>query len=144
MKTNPFNTIMQLINSNDLRLLKKIAAMLYFYPIAKDPDHGVKVRQNFAFSFLIAFFIYLSGFDSFSFSKIPMTDSLDNFSLGTPQKNYIKQYNRSVIKTYSFYQGTSMPASVSKRLLSRILESSPKLSKTLAKMKHYKKIYLMK
>ena len=84
MKTNPFNTIMQLINSNDLRLLKKIAAMLYFYPIAKDPDHGVKVRQNFAFSFLIAFFIYLSGFDSFSFSKIPMTDSLDNFSLGTP------------------------------------------------------------
>ena len=58
--------------------------MVYFYPIAKDPEHGVKVWQNFAFSFLLAFVIYLSGFDLLSFSKTPVTDSLDTLSLGTP------------------------------------------------------------
>ena len=37
-----------------------------------------------------------------------------------------------------------MTASVSKRLWSRVLERTPKLSKTLASMRHYKKIFLMK
>ena len=67
-----------------------------FYPIAKDPDHGVKIRQNLDFSFLLAFLIYLSGY-LFSFSKIPVTKSSGILSLGNPYKNYIKYYNLSVI-----------------------------------------------
>ena len=43
--------------------------------------------QNLVFLFLLPFIIYLSGFDLFrlsNFSKIPLMDSLDILSLGTP------------------------------------------------------------
>ena len=52
---------------------------------------GHKMRQNLVFLFLLPFIIYLSRFDLFSlsnFSKAPMMDILDIFSLGTPLKNY--------------------------------------------------------
>ena len=115
-----------------------------FYRIAKDPDHWVKIGQDLVFSFLLPFVIYLSGFDLFNFSKIPMMNSLDILSWGTPLRNYIKWYDFSVIKRAAFSRNISMVASVSKRLWSRILKSPPKLSKTLATMKHYKKMFLIK
>ena len=54
-----------------------------FYLISKDLDHGVKMRQNFVFLFLISFVIYLRVFDLFgfsNFSKIPVVDGLDILS----------------------------------------------------------------
>ena len=67
----------------------------------KDPNHKVKIRQNLVFSFLISFIIYLSRFDLFNFSKIPLMNSLDTLTLGTSSKNYIKWYN--VIKCHKVY-----------------------------------------
>ena len=43
--------------------------------------------------FLLAFIVYLNGFDFFSlpnFSNFPMMANLDISSLGTPWKNYIR------------------------------------------------------
>ena len=34
-----------------------------FYPVAKDPDHEVKMGQNLVFSILLPFVMHLSGFD---------------------------------------------------------------------------------
>ena len=56
----------------------KIAGMVYLLP-----QNTVKIRQNLDFSFLLPIFIYLSGYDLFSFSKIPVTDSLGILNLGT-------------------------------------------------------------
>ena len=73
----------------------------FFYPLAKDPNHGVEIRQNLFLLFLLPLIIYLNGFNLFSlfnFSKIPLIDSLDIQSLGTSLKNHIKQFNLSVIK----------------------------------------------
>ena len=60
--------------------------MVFLLPIAKDPDHGVKMRQNLVSLFLLPFVMYLRGFDLFSLSnffKISMMDNLDILSLGT-------------------------------------------------------------
>ena len=110
------------------------------YLTAMDPDQGVKIGQNLVFLFLLPFVIYLSGFDLFHLSNFWWT--VWTLSLGSPW-NYIKWYNLSVIKRATifkdyfcgcFYNG----------LWSRILENSPKLSKILATMKHYKKVFLTK
>ena len=63
-----------------------------FYPFVKDPDQGVKMWRNLVL-FLLAFMIYLSGFDLFSlsnFSNFPLKANLNILSLGTPWKNYIR------------------------------------------------------
>ena len=55
-------------------------------PFAKDPDHGIKMRPDLVL-FLLAFIVYLSGFDLFSlsnFSNYPLMDNLDISSSGTP------------------------------------------------------------
>ena len=46
--------------------------------------YEVKMGQNLVFLFSLPFFIYLIGFDLFSFSKISLTDGLDILSLETP------------------------------------------------------------
>ena len=46
--------------------------------------YEVKMGQNLVFLFSLLFFIYLIGFDLFSFSKISLTDGLDILSLETP------------------------------------------------------------
>ena len=40
-----------------------------FEPIARDPDHGVKMRKNLFFLFLLLLIIHLSGFDLFNLSN---------------------------------------------------------------------------
>ena len=91
---NSCNIIILLINQdyNWKSRLKRIKTKKFlqwciFYRIAKNPDHEVKMWQNLVFLFLLPFIIYLSGFDLFrlsNFSKIPLMDSLDILSLGTP------------------------------------------------------------
>ena len=79
----------------------------FFYANAKDPNHGIKIRQNFAFLFSIPFILCLSVFDLFSmstFSKIVMMDSLDILSLGTSSKNFIKWSGLCVIKRTAIFK----------------------------------------
>ena len=95
IKTNFFNTVMQLVNPNYAYKIRvkwikttqtKLLQWYIFYPFAKDPDHGVKMWQNLVF-FLLAFIICLSRFELFSlsnFSNFPSMDKLDISCLGTP------------------------------------------------------------
>ena len=92
--TSSFNASMELINpnyswKNRVKQIKatqeKLLQWCILYSIAKEPNHGVKMRQFFFF--LLPFVLYLSGFDFFNlsnFSKIPMMNSLGILDLGTP------------------------------------------------------------
>ena len=94
IKRNSFDTIMQLINPNYTSKIdsnedfwKKLLQCCILYPIAKDLDHRVKMRHIEVFLFLLPFIIYLSEFDLISlcnFSKTPLMNSFDIFSLVTP------------------------------------------------------------
>ena len=80
--------------------------MVIVYPIAKDPDHAVTLAAKFSL-FLLPCVIYLSGFDFlslFNFSKPPIMDSVDILSVGTPLKNYIKQYDLFVMNRTAIFK----------------------------------------
>ena len=60
IETNSFNTILQLINPNSawknrVKQIKanqhKLLQWCIFYPSAKNPEHGIKMRQNLALFF---------------------------------------------------------------------------------------------
>ena len=93
--------------------------------------------------------------------KTPVLESLFNKVAGLQPCNFIKnrlQHRCFFVNIANFFKTPilknvcerlllellSMAASVRECLRSRILESLPKISKILALMKHYKKIYVMK
>ena len=77
-----------------------------FYPIAKDPHHGVKMQQKLAFLFLLPFVIYVSGsglFNLRNFLKLfklfhPDDGKRGHFEFRNTSKGLFKQYDLSVIK----------------------------------------------
>ena len=58
--------------------------MVFLWPIAKDSDHEIKMKQKFVFLFLLSFAIYMSGFDLLSLSSFlqnPDDRQLGHFEL---------------------------------------------------------------
>ena len=80
--------------------------MVFLWPIAKDSDLEIKMKQKFVFLFLLTFAIYMSGFDLLSLSSSlqnPYDRQLGHFELRNSLTELYQVVSFVCHKTYSYF-----------------------------------------